>query len=143
LTETGLCAQVAIKLMDVQQVRVTVQSRVLLSRPRVLVFARGTAWLLVGRPTHRGICLRRRCTPPQVALMKNYVVRDVTEHAKCGAHPNVIQYFTCFATDKHLGVVTQYAAGGDLMSVINARCECKLSWALVLWPCVTRKIGCY
>ena len=67
--------------------------------------------------------------------MKNYVIRDLSEHAKCGTHPNVIQYLKCFHTDKHLGVVTQFAAGGDLMSVISARCAVfKPSEAPCPWP---------
>ena len=61
--------------------------------------------------------------------MKNYVVRDISEHAKCGAHPNVTQYLKCFTTDKHLGIVTQYAAGGDLMSIIAAQCAARASIA--------------
>ena len=65
----------------------------------------------------------------QVASMKNYVVRDISEHAKCGAHPNVTQYLKCFTTDKHLGIVTQYAAGGDLMSIIAAQCVAQPSVA--------------
>ena len=49
--------------------------------------------------------------------MTKNVERELLNHSML-IHPNVVRFEECFLTDKHLAIVMEYAAGGNLITCL-------------------------
>lgn len=55
----------------------------------------------------------------QGKMTKN-VERELLNHSML-IHPHVVRFEECFLTDKHLAIVMEYAAGGNLFTHVTAK----------------------
>jgi serine/threonine-protein kinase SRK2 len=46
------------------------------------------------------------------------VLREILNHRLCVVHPNIVKFHEVFLTARHLAIVMEYAAGGDMFEYV-------------------------
>lgn len=50
--------------------------------------------------------------------MNKSVLREILNHRLCVVHPNIVRFHEVFLTPRHLAIVMEYAAGGDMFEYV-------------------------
>jgi serine/threonine-protein kinase SRK2 len=55
------------------------------------------------------------------ASVTRHVAAELLAHRRCAGHPFITQLVEVFLTPRHLAIVLEYVAGGDLLELVDAR----------------------